>query len=75
LLEAGLGGESPVKRLYHHVLPRLTHLQRAKTRLLAEAPPVDEIENKLFRLKTLFTKGLLDDGEFKEQRTRILAQL
>jgi hypothetical protein len=43
--------------------------------LVTEAPLVDEIETKLIKLKTLFTKGLLDDVEFKEQKTRLLAQL
>jgi hypothetical protein len=37
--------------------------------------PGDDIESKLLKLKGLFEKGLIDEGEYKEQKSQLLAQL
>jgi hypothetical protein len=37
--------------------------------------PVEDVEGKLLRLKGLFDKGLIDESEYKERKTQLLAQL
>jgi len=37
--------------------------------------PSDDIENKLLKLKGLFERGLIDESEYKEQKSQLLAQL
>lgn len=37
--------------------------------------PGDDIESKLLRLKGLFDKGLIDESEYKERKSQLLAQL
>ena len=37
--------------------------------------PGDDIESKLLKLKGLFEKGLIDEGEYKERKSQLLAQL
>ena len=42
----------------------------------SQAPvPVDGIESKLLKLRGLFEKGLIDESEYKEQKSQLLAQL
>jgi hypothetical protein len=37
--------------------------------------PGDDIESKLLKLRGLFEKGLIDESEYKEQKSQLLAQL
>jgi hypothetical protein len=37
--------------------------------------PSEDIEGKLLKLKGLFDKGLIDESEYKEQKSQLLAQL
>jgi hypothetical protein len=37
--------------------------------------PDDDIEGKLLKLKGLFDKGLIDESEYKERKSQLLAQL
>lgn len=37
--------------------------------------PGDEVESKLMKLKGLFDKGLIDESEYKEQKSQLLAKL
>ena len=42
----------------------------------AQTPlPGDDVESKLIKLKGLFDKGLIDEGEYKERKSQLLAQL
>jgi len=38
-------------------------------------PAGDDIENKLLKLKGLFDKNLIDESEYKERKSQLLAQL
>lgn len=37
--------------------------------------PVDELEAKLLKLKGLFKKGLIDENDYKESKSQLLAEL
>jgi hypothetical protein len=37
--------------------------------------PSEDVEGKLLKLKGLFDKGLIDESEYKERKSRLLAQL